>query len=165
MTALVQGSPEAAVFEAISTLQGWRRLAYRLPLGAAVDVMLEQSGWLALAATAPGGGQAGALVQAVDYVRQVAEGGGGLSQAADALRADEEVASDVEVLPLEPGRTNVVRLMNLHKAKGLEGRVVVLADAVSKPYGGRPEIRIVRRGDAAEGGSHCGSASAAAAIA
>lgn len=150
VTALVQGSPEAAVFEAISTLQGWRRLAYRLPLGAAVDVMLEQSGWLALAATAPGGGQAGALVQAVDYVRQVAEGGGGLSQAADALRADEEVASDVEVLPLEPGRTNVVRLMNLHKAKGLEADVVFLADPTHGwPFG--VDLRIDREADTPTG--------------
>ena len=30
--------------------------------------------------------------------------------------------------PLEPGRTDVVRLMNLHKAKGLEAHVVVLAE-------------------------------------
>ena len=31
-------------------------------------------------------------------------------------------------MPLEPGRTDVVRLMNLHKAKGLEAPVVFLAD-------------------------------------
>jgi len=37
-------------------------------------------------------------------------------------------ASEVESLPLEPGRTDVVRLMNLHRAKGLEANVVFLAD-------------------------------------
>ena len=43
-----------------------------------------------------------------------------------------EAANEVESLPLEPGRTDVVRLMNLHKAKGLEANVVFLAD----PNGG-----------------------------
>lgn len=148
--ALALTSPEALVLEAITTLQSWRRLLSRLPLGAAVDVILEQSGWLALAATAPGGGQAGALLQAVDYVRQIAERGGGLSEAAAALRSDDEVAGDVEVLPLEPGKTNVVRLMNLHKAKGLEADVVFLADPTHGwPFG--VDLRIVRGEDAPTG--------------
>src|SRR5439155_1949762 len=46
-------------------------------------------------------------------------------------------------LPLEPGRTDVVRLMNLHKAKGLEANVVFLAD----PLGGvkaRVDVHIER---------------------
>ena len=41
-------------------------------------------------------------------------------------------STDVDSLPLEPGRSDVVRLMNLHKAKGLEAAVVFLAD----PNGG-----------------------------
>src|SRR5690606_17288594 len=49
----------------------------------------------------------------------------------------------VESLPLEPGRPDVVRVMNLHKAKGLEAPVVFLAD----PAGGYParvDVRIIR---------------------
>ena len=62
----------------------------------------------------------------------VLEEGGNLADAADALAADSEASNEVESLPLEPGRSDVVRLMNLHKAKGLEAAVVFLAD----PCGG-----------------------------
>ena len=113
---------------ALSRLRMWRALARRLPLGAAVERMLEDTGWLAIAAASPGGAKAGDLLQAVDVVRQVAEGGGGLAEAADALTEGEDVSAELEALPLEPGRRDVVRLMNLHKAKGLEADVVFLAD-------------------------------------
>jgi ATP-dependent helicase/nuclease subunit A len=58
--------------------------------------------------------------------------------------------ADVDSLPLEPGRRDVVRLMNLHKAKGLEAAIVFLAD----PLGGfdpRVDVRIVRQRDGAVG--------------
>ena len=103
-----------------------------LPGGAALDKILEHTGYLAGAATTPGGVEAGDLLHAIDRVRQVLEDGGNLADAADALEADSEAATDVESLPLEPGRSDVVRLMNLHKAKGLEADVVFLAD----PAGG-----------------------------
>ena len=48
----------------------------------------------------------------------------------DPLRAD-----DVEA-PLQPGRDDVVRVMNLHKAKGLEAKVVILAHPAGRPKGG-----------------------------
>jgi ATP-dependent helicase/nuclease subunit A len=77
------------------------------------------------------------MVHAIDRLRQVAEAGGSLADAADAFEADGEAASEVERLPLEPGRTDVVRVMNLHKAKGLEADVVFLAD----PDGGfKPRV-------------------------
>ena len=121
-----------------------------LPAGAALDQILEHTGYLALAATTPGGVEAGDLLHAVDRVRQVVEEGGSLADAADALEADSEFTNEVESLPLEPGRTDVVRLMNLHKAKGLEADVVFLAD----PCGGfkpRVDVHIERKGDKALG--------------
>src|SRR5689334_11137791 len=78
--------------------------------------------------------EAGDLVHAVDRVRQVVEDGGSLADAAEALEEDSEDSNEVESLPLEPGRIHVVRVMNLHKAKGLEANVVFLAD----PNGGFP---------------------------
>jgi ATP-dependent helicase/nuclease subunit A len=80
----------------------------------------------------------------------VLEDGGNLADAADALAADSEASNEVESLPLEPGRSDVVRLMNLHKAKGLEADVVFLAD----PCGGmrrRVDVHIQRDGDKALG--------------
>jgi ATP-dependent helicase/nuclease subunit A len=102
------------------------------------------------AATTPGGVEAGDLLHAIDRVRQVVESGQSLAAAASALEEDREASSEVESLPLEPGQTDVVRVMNLHKAKGLEAAVVFLAD----PCGGfkpRVDIRIIRDGLVARG--------------
>jgi ATP-dependent helicase/nuclease subunit A len=105
---------------------------------------------LALAAATPGGSEAGDLLHAVDRVRQVVADGQTLADAAAALEDDLTASSEVESVPLEPGRTDVVRVMNLHKAKGLEAPVVFLAD----PCGGfspRVDVRIVRDGPRANG--------------
>lgn len=142
--------PDCPVSSALSVLRQYHRWTRLLPAPAALDRILEHSGALALAATSPDGVDAGDLLHAVDRVRQITESGGSLADAADALEADAEAASEVESLPLEPGRTEVVRLMNLHKAKGLEANVVFLAD----PAGGVPErvdVRIERSGLTAKG--------------
>lgn len=58
--------------------------------------------------------------------------------------ADKEYAQDLD---LEP-QPNAVRIMNLHKAKGLEGEIVILAYSRKKPH---PASRqIMRRGNQAE---------------
>ena len=57
---------------------------------------------------------------------------------------------DVEGLSVEPGKKDVVKLMNLHKAKGLEATVVFLADPV-KDVTHEPMIHITRKGKEAAG--------------
>jgi ATP-dependent helicase/nuclease subunit A len=121
-----------------------------LPTAGALERILEASGYLALAGTTPGGVDAGDVLHAVDRVRQVVETGGSLADAADALEADREATSEVESLPLEPGRTDVVRLMNLHKAKGLEANVVFLADPAGAVKA-RADVHIQRDGLEARG--------------
>lgn len=136
-------APRSRVEAAIGTLRKHYRWTRVLPAAAALDCILEDTGYLALAATTPGGVNAGDILHAVDRVRQVVEDGGSLADAADALDADSEAANEVESLPLQPGRTDVVRLMNLHKAKGLEADVVFLAD----PAGGftpRVDVHVQR---------------------
>jgi len=136
--------------DALRGLRAMYRWTHTLPAPAAVERALEATGVLAMAvAAAPGGIEGGNLLHAVDRVRRVTEEGGTLADAVAALEEDIE-SSDVESVPLEPGRRNVVRLMNLHKAKGLEAAVVFLAD----PLGGveeRADIRVVRDGPRAEG--------------
>ena len=137
---------------ALSVMRQLREMLHltrRLPLAAAIDAMLDWTGWLALAATTPGGARAGHLLQAVDKVRQIVESGGGLVDAADALSEDES-SSESEALPLEPGRRNVVRLMNLHKAKGLEAPVVILADPLHT-FEFPISLRVERDGSSAKG--------------
>ena len=133
------------VGEALRSLRAMYEWTRRLPAPAAVERILEATGLLALtAAGTPGGAEAGDLLHAVDRIRQVTEEGGTLADAAAALTEDLE-SSEVESVPLEPGRTDVVRLMNLHKAKGLEAPVVFLVD----PLRAGPDdvaVRIVRDG-------------------
>jgi ATP-dependent helicase/nuclease subunit A len=146
---LLAAAPNVVV--ALEVLGHWYKWTRVLPAGAALERILEDSGYLALAAASPGGVEAGDLLHAIDRVRAAVEAGFTLAQAADALATycgldddEPEDSSEVESLPLEPGRSDVVRVMNLHKAKGLEAEVVFLAD----PLGGfkpRADVRIIRR--------------------
>ena len=139
--------PVGEALQAMHRMYEWTR---RLPAPAAVERVLEATGLLATtAAGSPGGAEAGDLLHAVDRIRQVTEEGGTLADAAEAL-IDDLSSAEVESVPLEPGRTNVVRVMNLHKAKGLEAPVVFLADPL---HGGidRIDVRVVRDGPSALG--------------
>ena len=144
-------TPEAKrVAAAIASLRQMFRWTQTMPVGAALERILESTGYLAFAATSPGGVEAGDLFHAIDRVRSIVEDGLSLIDAAAALEDDAEESSEVESLPLEPGRSDVVRLMNLHKAKGLEAPVVFLADPCGG--GGRwADVRIIREGINARG--------------
>ena len=117
-SAASRSSPSRAALGAAAASTTAGRACCRRPRRSSASS--KHTGYLALAATTPGGVEAGDLLHAVDRVRQVVEDGGSLADAAEALEADREATSEVESLPLEPGRTDVVRVMNLHKAKGLE---------------------------------------------
>jgi ATP-dependent helicase/nuclease subunit A len=138
------------VISALAALRQYYRWTRMLPPAAALDRILEETGYLASAATTLGGVDAGDLLHALDRVRQVAEHGGNLAESVAALEADAEAASEVESLPLEPGRTDVVRLMNLHKAKGLEAKVVFLADPAGSVRP-RVDVHVERSGLKAQG--------------
>ena len=139
--------PVGDALRALRRMYEWTR---RLPAPAAVERILEATGLLATTtASSPGGAEAGDLLHAVDRIRQVTEEGGTLADAAEALIEDLSSA-EVESVPLEPGRTNVVRVMNLHKAKGLEAPVVFLADPV-RGWIDRIDVRVVRDGLSALG--------------
>lgn len=142
-----EATPVTDALSILRSLYGWIRT---LPAAAAVERILEHAGLMALAATtAPGAPEAAALQQAVDLIRAVTETGGSLADAV-AMLEEELEAGQMETVPLEPGQRDVVRVMNLHKAKGLEAPVVFLAD----PLGGVPpraEVRILRHGASVTG--------------
>ncbi len=135
---------------AIRELQEWRNLVRKLPVGAAIEIVLEKSGLLARAAAASsGGGEAGKLLFALDSIRMSCEAGSTLADAIAELEESLELdESDAPVL--EPGRRQAVRVMNIHKAKGLESPVVFLADPVTGPVI-RADVRIVRSEDQTQG--------------
>ena len=140
------------VSDAINVLHGWWRRALREPADVTAERLVRETGLLPLAAAGKLGElRAGALVYLLDAVRARAlEGDTSIAGAADAL----ETALDWEdaEAPLVPGRGDCVRVMNLHRAKGLEAPVVFLA----APFGERnwpPRMRVARDGTGAAKGT------------
>jgi len=139
-----RGDP--GVRSALATLHRWWRSASREAADVFVGRVVPELGLLPLAAAGELGAiRAGALVYALDAVRAAALAGeASLPGALDAVRAALE-AAEAEA-PLQPGRPDVVRLMNLHQAKGLEAPVVVLADP-TPTSNVPPDLHVERRSD------------------
>jgi ATP-dependent helicase/nuclease subunit A len=119
--------PEASpVRAALTRMHRFWRLTRWLPADAAVAQIVEELGILPHAVAGElGSTRAGALLYALDALRLASlEGECSLPGAVEVLTMALQQEVDT---PLIPGRTDVVRLMNLHKAKGLEAKVVVLA--------------------------------------
>ncbi len=141
---------DSRVEQALAKLREWFDLCRRWPIDSALARIVEEVGLVPMAA----GGEmaesrAGSLVHALEVV-----GAGALQGATDLRSAIEAIeglreSRDIEA-PLRPGRTDAVRVMNLHKAKGLETPVVILA----YPTGAEPREprwHVRRRGPRAEG--------------
>jgi ATP-dependent helicase/nuclease subunit A len=138
-----QALPETTVIRALRQLQRWWQLARREPADVAIPKIVEDIGLLPHAAGGDlGATRAGALLFAMDAVRAAGLAGDtSLRAAIEAIRVATE-ASEAEA-PLEPGRSNAVRVMNVHKAKGLESPVVVLAFPTGE-WQGTPTIHVER---------------------
>jgi ATP-dependent helicase/nuclease subunit A len=143
------GHPE--VLAGLRKLNRWWMSASREPADLFLGRLVPELGLLPFAAAGELGSiRAGALIYALDAVRAAAlSGDASLPGALDALRSALEL-KEAEA-PLEPARPDVVRLMNLHQAKGLEAPVVVLADP-SKPPHFAPAMHVERDGDGAAAG-------------
>ncbi|MGD8320391.1 MAG: UvrD-helicase domain-containing protein [Gemmatimonadota bacterium] len=146
------GDPD--VRAALGTLHGWWRSASREPSDVFVGRVASELGLLPFAAAGELGSiRAGALVFALDAVRGAALAGeASLPGALEALRA--ALGAKEAEAPLEPGRPDVARLMNLHQAKGLEAPVVVLADPTGM-RGHSPSMHVERQADGSGTGYLC----------
>jgi ATP-dependent helicase/nuclease subunit A len=138
-----RGHPE--VLEGLRKLHEWWLASNATPADVFVTGLVSELGLLPYAAAGELGSlRAGAMVYALGAVRAAAAAGeASLPGALAALGAALDL-SEAEA-PLEPGRPDVVRLMNLHQAKGLEAPVVVLADP-SGARSRRPDIHVERSG-------------------
>ena len=118
---------------ALARMRRWYSLAQQESADVVVPRIADDLGLLAYAASGELGSiRAGALGFVLDAIR--VSGSKGDTSLLGALEAlDAALAEDEAEAPFEPGRRAVVRLMNLHKAKGLEGRVVVLAAPYERP--------------------------------
>jgi len=125
--------PESAIEVALAKLRVWWKRTRDLPADAAISEIVEDLGLLPYTATEElGASNAGALAYAIDSIRAATQSGDSSLDAA--LQILEEALDDDDVeAPLQPGREDVVRIMNLHKAKGLEAEVVILAHPTGLP--------------------------------
>jgi ATP-dependent helicase/nuclease subunit A len=126
-------SESAAVAEAFELLRELHRLRGRASLPELVQTVVERSRLVEFALTLPEGAQAAAnLLAIVDQARSFsAAGGGGLRAFArwlvdstenEAMEVDAGIAEETD---------DVVRLLTIHGAKGLEFPIVVLANLAS----------------------------------
>lgn len=131
----VPSVPEADRFRAaFEALKGAYALLLSRPPSAALSELLDRTGLLAEAAgREAGSSRAGSLYRVLSLVRGWESEGWEVARVLDELRslADGE-AGEVDEMVLETGREDVVRVMNVHRAKGLQGRVVFLADPLKR---------------------------------
>ena len=118
--------------------------------GVAVERILDRLRLAPFAVTRPlGSSRAGNLMRLQALVHQWASQGWHWGAIVSELR---ELVDDpdyeVEEMTLEVGRSDVVRIMNLHQAKGLQAPVVFLADPYSARRGNHaPTLHVTREGD------------------
>ncbi len=138
------------VGRALAQLREWWLLARRSPADIAVSSIVEEVGLMPYAGSGElGAARAGSLAFLVDTIRGL--GLEGKTSLRDALAALDAVLELGEAeAPLEPGREDVVRIMNLHKAKGMEAKVVILAHPTGKSDW-EPRKRIDRQEERAVG--------------
>ncbi|MFO0905739.1 MAG: UvrD-helicase domain-containing protein [Pirellulales bacterium] len=129
-------TPEKAARLFANAFERLQRYAYwlnRLPPLAAIERIAADLGLIAQAATAKGGNiQAGIIAKAFEMLRAAQ---GELHSASELTQYLQElIEQDVEFdgLPALPHAESTVRIMNLHKVKGLEAPIVILADATGK---------------------------------
>jgi len=119
------------VLEALERIRRYGQLARQLPPAAAIEAIVADLGIIPFALSGEmGGSRAGNLLKAVELLRA--------TQAADLAEAIAQFETILETGDVAEGQVgaesvNAVRLMNLHRAKGLEAHVVFLVDPSESP--------------------------------
>lgn len=122
------GVPDSEVAEALAVLHEWWKESRREPADIVIGRLVDRLGLMPFVASSTLGTlRAGILAYALDSVRAEAlRGNASLAGAVEALQA--ALAWEDAEAPFDPGPGDAVRIMNLHKAKGLQATVVVLAN-------------------------------------
>jgi len=149
--------------EAFDRLRKYSLWLAGMPAVAAVERIAADLGLPARAAARPGGDvQAGSLAKAIELLRSHGPETYTLAQIVDCF-AGILKEEDHDAIPARPLQSSAVRVMNLHKVKGLEAPVVFLADPTGE-NSLTTDFHVDRSGDRVKGyvlisGPSLGSAS------
>ena len=128
---------DARIARAVEMLRRAAELADTLPPAAAIARIAGMLGLVPLAAAAElGESRAGNLLKSLAAARKFSAEGLDFGSVVRELESLGE-GKEIEQMSVEPGRPGVVRLMTLHGAKGLEAKVVFLAEPAGNPSFGR----------------------------
>jgi ATP-dependent helicase/nuclease subunit A len=128
-TAVPPAGAPAGIKDAFASLCRYRDWSRSLPASAALEKISEDLGLLPCAlAGSMGKSRAGHIIQALELLRRHEQSGvTGFTETIVFLERHLAAGAEEE-LDIEGGRSDSVRIMNLHKAKGLEAPVVILAN-------------------------------------
>lgn len=127
----VESDAGTEIEAAFEMLKAAREISRRLPPAGALETIIEKLGLVPSGLEQPlGETRAGNLLKAVELARNLAVRGASFVEIVDYLAEviTEDSEQVLEEMSIQPGRSDAVRLMNLHQAKGLEAPVVFLAD-------------------------------------
>jgi len=137
------GTGEGIVVRALRQLHEWWTASQRQSADVLLERILDDTGLLYFAASQTlGDVRAGALMRVIEMLRETSlTGASGTADAID--RIELLLGQDSDDATLMGGGSDAVRVMNLHKAKGLEAKVVILAAPI--PDGEHPpKVHITR---------------------
>lgn len=135
---------EKRMGQVFSNIHQYYRWARTKPPAAALGMIMDHLGIVPLALTREmGESRTGNLLKTIELI--IGESSGVQNSFSDMVERlnDFYTKVDVEEMSVEPGKKNAVRIMNLHKAKGLEATVVFLADPL-KEVSHPPDLHISR---------------------
>jgi ATP-dependent helicase/nuclease subunit A len=140
-----------AIEDAVERLRSYYRWLYLLPPAASVEKIAGDLGLLARALAAPGGNvRAGSLAKVFELVRSAAADHFSVMETVEYLDGLVSSEEKHDGIALRPHAAPVVRLMNLHKVKGLEAPIVFLCDPTGN-FEHSVAIHIDRSGGRARG--------------
>jgi ATP-dependent helicase/nuclease subunit A len=145
-----EGTDERLV-RGLSILNAAWEDARRLPPGAALARIVRRLGILSrLASTEAGDLAAGNVLKVLTLARRLSALGGSFRSVAERLDAEVE-SRELEEMSLAPARLDAVQVMNVHRAKGLEAPVVILAEPVVGGHDRKPLLHVSRDEGVARG--------------
>lgn len=141
----LEGDVRERIEGAVSLLGRLRELLATVTVSAALEWIVDTTGFLTHAAYADEGSiRAGNVQRILTFVRQWEVGGMHWTEMLEELELLLAGEVDAEELTLEAGSPDAVRLMTVHQSKGLQARVVFLADPYDPYHRPSPSLHFWR---------------------